>query len=383
MMTRPDGQAPDHSLLPLESLAADTVMPGGLSPDDALTEEFFAGFLAGGGTAALLTVLRSEPAVAGYAGTRSLHTGREFTGPLVHSPWADTLREAALRCLESRCPQRILCLPQDSSRPSAVDSMDVFCEILEPSQAGLFALAARCQLRNERGLWTVEPAGQAPLRRLCLEYPPAGHTPPQGLAVDAEAVRGLLEECKNRPALVRRGQRPVYLEPLSAPPVLLLAGGGDEAVEVGRLARQCGFVVDVVDHEPDFASATRFPFARNCLTLPGYTDLVRACAIGRSHFVLVMLRNHGSRDHGHDLRILEQVLSSHAHYIGLTGSRNRREHMFATLHARGIPRTELAAVRCPAGLAVESMTPAQTAVAIVAELLAVRAGTLNRLRLDE
>lgn len=161
------------------------------------------------------------------------------------------------------------------------------------------------------------------------------------------------------------------------PPVLLLCGGGLVAQEVARLAHASGFVVDVADERADLATAERFPMARYCVVLPGFANLVESCGIGRRHCVAIV-----TEDPAYDREALAQVLTSHARYVGMMGSKSQREQMFAELRASGVPDAELAAVCCPIGLSIGARTPQQMAVAVVAELLAVEAGTLARLRID-
>ena len=107
-------------------------------------------------------------------------------------------------------------------------------------------------------------------------------------------------------------------------------------------------------------------------------DLVEACGIGRRHYVAIV-----TRGHSFDREALAQALTSHASYIGMIGSKAKREQVYAFLRAQGVPDTELAAVRCPIGLPIGAETPRQIAVSVVAELLAARAGTLQRLRFED
>ena len=118
--------------------------------------------------------------------------------------------------------------------------------------------------------------------------------------------------------------------------------------------------------------------ARRGLTLPGFENLVEACGIGRRHYVAIV-----TRGHSFDREALAQALTSHAAYIGMIGSKSKREQVYAFLRAQGVPDAELAAVRCPIGLSIGAETPGQIAVSVVAELLAARAGTLQRLRFED
>ncbi|MDO5483622.1 MAG: XdhC family protein [Desulfovibrionaceae bacterium] len=171
-------------------------------------------------------------------------------------------------------------------------------------------------------------------------------------------------------------------KPLPDGPVLLLCGSGPEAQATAELAWQCGFTVDVVDEAGDTlggpALESAFPRARQCLRIPGFDDLVEACGIGQKHLVAIMTEDRDTSCH-----LLSQALESHAAYIGMLGGRRKRAYVYEILRERGVPRAELAVIRCPIGLSVGAAGPQQMAVAIVAELLAARAGTLQRLRLED
>jgi len=216
------------------------------------------------------------------------------------------------------------------------------------------------------------------VRRLFVDALPEGATLAEGVTVGLDTVLPMLESRKGHPGLVEANGRVFYVEPLDAPPVLLLCGGGHVSLEVARLAHACGFVVDVVDDRAEFSNSERFPMARHCRILPGYENLVQACDIGRRHFVAII-----TRGHSFDREALAQALASHAQYVGMIGSKTKREQVYAALRQQGVPDAELAAVCCPIGLSIEAETPQQIAVSIVAELLAARAGTLVRLRFDD
>ncbi|MBQ4567182.1 MAG: XdhC family protein [Desulfovibrio sp.] len=168
-------------------------------------------------------------------------------------------------------------------------------------------------------------------------------------------------------------------EPLPGEPVLLLCGSGPEAAAVAWLASACGFIVDVVDDVQDTARLRAdFPTARACMALQSFNNLVESCRVGREHLVAIMTHDPDISAH-----VLSQTLVSHASYLGMLAGRRKREYIYDLLRAEGAPLAELAAVRCPVGLAVGASSPQQIAVAVVAELLAARAGTLQRLRLED
>lgn len=177
-------------------------------------------------------------------------------------------------------------------------------------------------------------------------------------------------------------------------PVLLLCGSGPVAEAVASLADGCGFEVDVAHVPPppeagaapvdglsldgmEQTLAQRFPAASRRLIVDELGSLVEKCDIGRGHFVCIDIENPDQA-----LEALYQALQSHAFYIGMRAEREERDRLYAILRSRGVPDSELRAVSCPMGLSIGAETDGQKAVAIVAELLAARAGNLQRLRLD-
>lgn len=354
--------------------AAGDVPPAVPTPENARHAETLearaAALLEAGTPVALLTALAGPD--AGMAPCRALLAGSALEGTLGDPELDAQALAAALPLLEQRSSARL-------SLPGA----DILCEVLSPAQAEAFALAAEALGNGARGAWVVElrqgpaasPQGIAFRRRLYVERQAGtgqASLPPDVFA-GLEPALPLLRECGQRPGLVEAGGEGCYVEPLDAPPVLLLCGAGPVAREVANLACACGFVVDVACDAQD----ATIPQARRMLPLPGLEGLVAACGIGRRHFVAIM-----TGDAALDRRALQQALTSHAQYIGLTGKREERDSMFNELRSAGVPATELAAVRCPMGLNIGAATPRQHAVAVVAELLAARAGTLTRLRFD-
>ena len=97
--------------------------------------------------------------------------------------------------------------------------------------------------------------------------------------------------------------------------------------------------------------------------------------IGQRHYVVIMTHSHEL-----DRFVLQEILQSHAFYIGMLGGISKRNVIFQDLREKGIPATELACVRTPIGLNIGAETPEEIAVSIVAELIAAKTGTLVSLR---
>lgn len=385
------GKKNDASLLP-----SDGEGPKGtpeslvITPWEDTLEARAAALLTGGEPLVLVTVVSRTGSAPREAGTRALQTRNGFEGTVGGGLLEARAMEAARNSLASGLSARVSCDMSGFTPNSDMicgGGMEVLCEVLAPKQAEMFALAAEVLRLGGRGAWLVElrrdgvslhGEAETPQRRLVVDALPEHAVQPEGVTVGLDAVNPMLETRKGRPGLVDVDGRIFYVEPLDAPPVLLLCGGGHVSLEVARLAHSCGFVVDVVDDREEFSNAGRFPMARHCRVLPGYENLVQTCDIGRRHFVAII-----TRGHSFDRETLAQALTSHAQYVGMIGSRTKREQVYAALRKQGVPDAELAAVCCPIGLSIEAETPQQIAVSIVAELLAARAGTLVRLRFDD
>lgn len=151
----------------------------------------------------------------------------------------------------------------------------------------------------------------------------------------------------------------------------IICGDDETARATARLALECGFLVKVALLDETTAD---WPEGVDFARLADYDDFVENCEVDRNSFVCVFLE-----DEDAEASILRQCLGSDAFYIGVAAGKDKRARLYDKMRADGAPDAELAAVNCPIGLNVGADTPARRAAAIVAEMLAARNGTLNRL----
>ena len=175
-------------------------------------------------------------------------------------------------------------------------------------------------------------------------------------------------------ALICGGTVEVFLEPVTAPN-LLLFGGGHVSRAVAGTAARLGFRVVVTDDRPEYTGAERFPMAAESHALP-VEDAAAALSVGASSFVLVMTRSHA----------LDEEVLYHLHergarprYLGMIGSATKVRRTWESLSRRGVGREWLRSVRAPVGLKIGSRSAEEIAVAVGAELVAVRRG-VERIR---
>lgn len=160
----------------------------------------------------------------------------------------------------------------------------------------------------------------------------------------------------------------VFFQVFCPPPTLVIVGAVHIAVPLVDLAHRLGFRVQVVDARRTFATRDRFPTADE-LTVAWPQDALAAEDLGPQHHVVIL-----SHDPKFDLPALEIALRSRAAYVGLIGSRVTQAKRQAALRERGFGEAELARIHGPVGLDLGGREPVEIALAILAEIVAVRHG---------
>jgi xanthine dehydrogenase accessory factor len=167
--------------------------------------------------------------------------------------------------------------------------------------------------------------------------------------------------------LICGGQMEVHIDPLQPDPHLYVIGAGHVGFHLARAAAEAGFRLHVVDDREKFANAERFPSAE--IAVEAIPDWLHRAQIPGSAFVVVV-----TRGHQHDLDAMRALAARDLRYLGLIGSRAKVARINDALAAEGMPVECLARVHAPIGLDIGAVTPAEIAVSILAELIAVRRG---------
>ncbi len=167
------------------------------------------------------------------------------------------------------------------------------------------------------------------------------------------------------------GSARVVVELLKAAPALIVLGGGHVGLALARLGSELGYDVTVGDDREDYAAAPRFPAGvRPMRTNRDYEIPPEALAPGRDLYVAVVTRCWET-----DLAALRPWVApaaQEARYLGLIGSARKVRGVFARLRQEGVSEDRLRLVRAPIGLSIGAVTPEEIAVAILAEMTAVR-----------
>lgn len=173
--------------------------------------------------------------------------------------------------------------------------------------------------------------------------------------------------------LICGGQMEVFIDPIEPSPALYIVGAGHVGRSLARLAREAGFELHVVDDRAAFANRERFPDAAEVIVDDIGAWLARA-ALPPSAYVVVV-----TRGHRYDLDALRALAPRPLRYLGLIGSRAKVARLYEALLEEGaVSRDALARIHAPVGLDIGAVTPQEIAVAILAELIAVRRGRADR-----
>jgi xanthine dehydrogenase accessory factor len=162
------------------------------------------------------------------------------------------------------------------------------------------------------------------------------------------------------------GSMEIFLEPVLAAQRLVLFGAGHIAQPTAALARGVGFEVVVIDEREELNTGDRFPGCRCELLDVGAA--LRVLQPGDRDWLLIV-----THDHQLDEDALRLALLGGARYIGLVGSRRKVYRLLQRVAARE-GKLDLARVYAPVGLDLGAVSPAEIAVSIVAELIALRHG---------
>jgi xanthine dehydrogenase accessory factor len=239
--------------------------------------------------------------------------------------------------------------------------IDVF---VEESPAELVERLAGVVEREERAvLFTVvegEPLGAELL--VTEDGERFGEGPEELVQLVDEVLRG------DRNRLLELDERKVFAEVFGPPPRLLVFGAVDTAEALCHAAKSIGWRTIVADARAKFATKERIPSADELLAA-WPEDALKHVQPDFQTAVVVL-----THDDKFDVPALKHSLATEAFYIGALGSRRNQERRRSRLLEEGVDEGQIEGIAGPCGLDIGADTPSETAVAILAEILARRAG---------
>jgi xanthine dehydrogenase accessory factor len=188
----------------------------------------------------------------------------------------------------------------------------------------------------------------------------------------ADHVKGDLQRllAEGRPDALRYGigveEWEVFMDVYPPLPQVVIVGATDTAIVLATFAKALGYSVIVTDARAAFARSERFPDAHQ--VIKGWPqDVLPVLRLDEATYVVLL-----SHDPKFDEPTLKSVLPSAVPYIGAIGSRKTQSERYARLRKEGYSEEQLGRIRGPVGLDLGGRSPAEIALAIIAEITAVR-----------
>ena len=198
-------------------------------------------------------------------------------------------------------------------------------------------------------------------------------------AVTEQAARFLESKVETRvfqvkefaASLTEWSEAQILFERIQQEPRLVICGAGHVGALLARLSALMGYPATLIDDRAEFVRRELFADERiDLIATESWSEAVRdAVGDGRGVYVAVVTRGHSE-----DEQCMRAIIGSGAHYIGLIGSKRRTNIVLQRLRDNGADETSLERVRAPIGLDIGGVTPEEVALAIMAEIVAVRRG---------
>jgi xanthine dehydrogenase accessory factor len=154
--------------------------------------------------------------------------------------------------------------------------------------------------------------------------------------------------------LICGGQLDVFVEPVIPPPRAVIFGAGHISKSLCKVATLAGFSTTIVDN-------------RDKIFAEEYEDVFPKLTIHESTYLIIVTRGH--RD---DMRVLRWAATTQARYVAMIGSKRKVISVVRELEKDGLSREQLDRIYAPMGLELGAISPEEIAIAVAAEMIAVR-----------
>ncbi len=190
-----------------------------------------------------------------------------------------------------------------------------------------------------------------------------------GFTGDREAISclGDLKRLKTSQQLEFKNVPPVLVEPIKSGSSVFIFGAGHVGVAVAHLAAYTHFRVVILDDRSEFAAQERVPEADRVMVIKSLKDAFSELNVDSESYIVIV-----TRGHAHDKDVLAEALRTPAVYIGMIGSRRKIALIYQGLKMEGYTEEDFKRVHAPIGLDIGGETPQEIAIAIVAEMIALR-----------
>ena len=181
--------------------------------------------------------------------------------------------------------------------------------------------------------------------------------------------RKIREDFKNMnfQTIIADGKK-YLIEPVLNDENVYIIGAGHVSQKIAELTKMLDFRTVVIDDREEFANRQRFKTADEVKVISSFENIFNYINVDSRSYIIIV-----TRGHAYDKDVLAQVLKTDAKYIGMIGSKNKRNFVYNCLVNEGYILSNIEErVHCPIGISICAQTPEEIAVSIAAELVKVR-----------
>jgi xanthine dehydrogenase accessory factor len=164
-------------------------------------------------------------------------------------------------------------------------------------------------------------------------------------------------------------ERLLMFERLQPAPSLVVCGAGHVGAALAKLGSFLGYQTTLIDDRAEFLKGGPFPEENIQTVLAEDWETAVRDAIGNGRGVSVAVVTRG---HNEDERCMQAVVRTDPDYVGLIGSKRRTSIVIDRLREKGASEEQLKKIHAPIGLDIGAISPEEVALAIIAEIVAVR-----------
>lgn len=161
----------------------------------------------------------------------------------------------------------------------------------------------------------------------------------------------------------------LYEEILIEEDSLIIIGGGHCALALSELMSKLDFRISIFDDRPELNTIEKNEFADKITIIETYEKIDEHIPDSGEPYIVVMTLGYAS-----DEVVIKQLCAREFRYFGVLGSKAKMATLMKDLREEGIPEEQLAPIRTPIGIPINSRTPEEIAVSIAAEIIAIKNG---------
>ena len=181
-----------------------------------------------------------------------------------------------------------------------------------------------------------------------------------------KVIHDLNDHEKHDTGMICGGKMEFFIESINLTPNLFIFGGGHCGYPLAKIANQVGFRYTIIEDRPEFAQEDRFPEAKE-IRVGDVKQIANELITSAQDFVAIVTRNHDL-----DYITVREILKKPARYIGLIGSKTKKNQIVKKLEADGFKKEDIKRIHTPIGLDIGAETPEEIAISILAEMIQVK-----------